>query len=119
MNAYTVSHLAQDAGVSVHVVRDYLLRGLLRPAAHSAGGHRLFDAQALQRLCFVREAFEAGISLQHLTRLCRALDDPHGDEAVARLAELRQHVRQRQQALVGLEMQLDTIGTTLAGQSEV
>ncbi|TBR15417.1 MAG: transcriptional regulator MerD, partial [Rugosibacter sp.] len=25
MSAYTVSHLAHDAGVSVHVVRDYLL----------------------------------------------------------------------------------------------
>ena len=31
MNAYTVSRLALDAGVSVHIVRDYLLRGLLRP----------------------------------------------------------------------------------------
>ena len=30
MNAYTVSRLALDAGVSVHIVRDYLLRGLLR-----------------------------------------------------------------------------------------
>ena len=27
MNAYTVSRLALDAGVSMHIVRDYLLRG--------------------------------------------------------------------------------------------
>ena len=33
MNAYTVSHLALDAGVSVHVVRDYMLRA--NPALHS------------------------------------------------------------------------------------
>ena len=33
MNAYTVSRLALEAGVSVHIVRDYLLRGL-----HSAEG---------------------------------------------------------------------------------
>ncbi|EPL0121869.1 transcriptional regulator MerD, partial [Citrobacter freundii] len=26
MSAYTVSRLALDAGVSVHIVRDYLLR---------------------------------------------------------------------------------------------
>lgn len=70
MNAYTVSRLAQDAGVSVHVVRDYLLRGLLRPAARTAGGYGVFDADALQRLCFVRAAFEAGVGLDVLARLC-------------------------------------------------
>ena len=35
MSAYTVSRLALDAGVSVHIVRDYLLRGLLRPVAYT------------------------------------------------------------------------------------
>ena len=63
MNAYTVSRLAFDAGVSVHIVRDYLLRGLLRPVACTTGGYGLFDDAALQRLCFVRAAFEAGIGL--------------------------------------------------------
>ena len=63
MNAYTVSRLADDAGVSVHVVRDYIVRGLLRPVACTTGGYGLFDAAALQRLCFVRAAFDAGIGL--------------------------------------------------------
>lgn len=31
MNAYSISRLAEDAGVSVHIVRDYMLRGLLHP----------------------------------------------------------------------------------------
>ncbi len=30
MNAYTASPLAHDAGVSVHVVRGHMLRGLLK-----------------------------------------------------------------------------------------
>src|SRR3546814_13211729 len=60
MSAYTVSRLALDAGVSVHIVRDYLLRGLLRPVACTPGGYGLFADAALQRLCFVRAAFEAG-----------------------------------------------------------
>src|SRR3989442_15975004 len=64
MNAYTVSRLALDAGVSVHIVRDYLLRGLLRPVACTPGGYGLFDDAALQRLCFVRAAFEAGLRLR-------------------------------------------------------
>lgn len=83
MNAYTVSHLAQDAGVSVHVVRDYVLRRLLHPSARTAGGYGVFDTGVLQRLCFVRAAFEAGIGLGVLTRLCRALDAPDAGEAAA------------------------------------
>jgi len=34
MNGYTVSRLALDAGVSVHIVRDYLVRGLLPGRMH-------------------------------------------------------------------------------------
>jgi len=34
-------------------------------------------------------AFEAGISLDMLTRLCRALDAADSDKAVAHLADLR------------------------------
>ncbi len=82
MSAYTVSRLALDAGVSVHIVRDYLLRGLLRPVAYTTGGYGLFDDTALQRLRFVRAAFEAGIGLDALARLCRALDAADGDWCV-------------------------------------
>lgn len=49
MNVYAVSHLAHDAGLSVHVVRDYMLRELLRPVERTAGGYGLFDADALLR----------------------------------------------------------------------
>ena len=106
MNAYTVSRLAHEAGVSVHVVRDYKVRGLLRPVARTAGGSGVFDAAALQRLCFVRAALEAGIGLDLLTRLCRALDTADGDEASAHLADLCHLVERRRQALTNLETQL-------------
>jgi len=118
MNAYTVSHLALDAGVSVHVVRDYMLRGLLRPVACTTGGYGLFDAAALQRLCFVRAAFEAGIGLNALVRLCRALDAADGDGASAQLAVLRQLVECRREALASLEMQLAAMRTAPAQQAE-
>lgn len=106
MNAYTVSHLALDAGVSVHVVRDYMLRGLLRPVERTAGGYGLFDGEALQRLCFVRAAFEAGIGLDMLTRLCRALDAEDGDHAAAQLADMRRFVEFRCRTLADLDAQL-------------
>ena len=54
MSAYTVSQLAHNVGVSVHIVRDYLVRGLLRPVACTTGGYGVFDDAALQRLGVVQ-----------------------------------------------------------------
>ncbi len=105
MSAYTVSQLAHNAGVSVHIVRDYLVRGLLRPVACTTGGYGVFDDAALQRLCFVRAAFEAGIGLDALARLCRALDAADGAQAAAQLAVLRQLVERRRAALAHLDAQ--------------
>ena len=103
MSAYTVSQLAHNAGVSVHIVRDYLVRGLLRPVACTTGGYGVFDDAALQRLCFVRAA---GIGLDALARLCRALDAADGAQAAAQLAVLRQLVERRRAALAHLDAQL-------------
>ncbi|EPB1852806.1 transcriptional regulator MerD [Escherichia coli] len=73
MSAYTVSQLAHNVGVSVHIVR---------------------------------AAFEAGIGLDALARLCRALDAADGAQAAAQLAVLRQLVERRRAALAHLDAQL-------------
>jgi len=73
MNAYTIAKLAGDAGVSVHIVRDYKLRGLVHPVRYTDSGYGLYDATALTRLSFVRAAVEGGIGLKELVRLCHAL----------------------------------------------
>jgi MerR family mercuric resistance operon transcriptional regulator len=117
MNAYTVSRLALDAGVSVHIVRDYLLRGLLRPVACTPGGYGLFDEAALQRLCFVRAAFEAGIGLDAGAAVPGA-GCADGGEAAAQLAVLRQFVERRREALADLEAQLATLPTEPAQHAE-
>ncbi|WPC67599.1 mercury resistance co-regulator MerD [Rhodoferax ferrireducens] len=118
MSAYSVSRLAHDAGVSEHIVRDYMLRRLLRPVARTAGGYCVFDAVALQRLRFVRAAFEAGIGLDALARLCRALDAAGGNKASAQLAVLRQLVERRREALASLEVQLAAMPTEPAQHAE-
>ncbi len=46
------------------------------PSRTHRRGYGVFDTDALQRLCFVRAAFEAGVGLDLLSRLCRALDAP-------------------------------------------
>ncbi len=61
MNAYSISKLADDACVSVHVVRDYMIRGLLHPARRTESGYNIFDDKTLGRLRFLRAAFESGV----------------------------------------------------------
>lgn len=115
MTTYTVARLADDAGVSVHIVRDYTLRGLLHPVACTTGGYKVFDAEALHRLCFVRVALDAGISLDTLTRLYHALDRAEDDEVAASLTHLSQQLEQRRRALENLETQLTELAQTALG----
>lgn len=84
------------------------------------GGYGLLDDAALQRLCFVRAAFEAGICLDSLARLCRTLDaaDGDGDGASAQLAVLRQLGERWREALASLEMQLAAMPTEPALRAE-
>ncbi len=74
MNAYTISKLAADAGVSVHIIRDYELRGLIRPCECTLNGYRIYNKQSLQRLEFILTGKAAGISLTELSSLCQAID---------------------------------------------
>jgi MerR family transcriptional regulator, mercuric resistance operon regulatory protein len=104
MDDYTISRLAGAAGVSVHVVRDYVLRGLVHPVRHTPGGYGLYDEQALARLRLVRALFEAGIGLDELARLCHALD-ADGDAAEC-LTRLRTWLAARRERLESLDRQL-------------
>lgn len=106
MNAYTISRLAEDAGVSIHVVRDYVLRGLLRPAWRTQSGYGIFDERSLARLRFVRAAVESGIGLDELTRLCRALDANDGTGVTGCIERLVRLIAIRQAALAAIEIQL-------------
>lgn len=109
MNAYTMTNLAHDAGISVHIVRDYVLRGLVFPAVRTESGYGIFDAQALQRLRFVRAAFEAGIPLGTLVRLCRALDAGDAARANEQAEGLRRDLMGRRHALRDVEAQLSRL----------
>ena len=82
MNAYTISKLAEDAGVSIHIVRNYEQRGLLQPCKCTECGYRIYDENALERLRFILAGKEAGVSLDELTAFFKTLDN--GDRAAVR-----------------------------------
>lgn len=70
-----IGELARAAGVSVDTLRFYERRGLLRPAARSAAGYRLYDAAALRRLDFIRRAGALGFTLREVAGLLEVIEE--------------------------------------------
>ena len=105
MKTFSISELAETAGVSVHIARDHVVRGLVRPVGRTSGGYGVFDEKALTRLRFVRGAFDAGIGLRDLVKLCNALDGNHS-QASASIDNLLLQVRCRRVALLETEAHL-------------
>ena len=67
--ALTIGELAARLGVPVRTVRFWSDEGLVDPPARSAGGYRLYDADAVARLDLVRTLRELGLGLPAIREL--------------------------------------------------
>jgi DNA-binding transcriptional MerR regulator len=90
MPQLTIGQLAMRAGVATSTLRYYEQQGLLKPAARSAAGYRLYSPEAEQTLLFVQRAQRLGFSLQDIRTLLGSVERGQlRDSAVAALAEKR------------------------------
>ncbi len=60
---FTIGQLARRTGVRVRTIRFWSDLGVVMPAARSAAGYRLYDAEAVARLDLVRTLRELGFGL--------------------------------------------------------
>lgn len=60
---FTIGQLARRTGVSSRTIRFWSDAGLVPPAGRSAGGYRLYDAEAVARLDLVRTLRELGFGM--------------------------------------------------------
>ncbi len=69
----TVIELARQVGVPAHVVRYYTRIDLLRPVRDHANGYKLFTADDVCRLSFIRNAQALGFTLAEIADIfCEA-----------------------------------------------
>lgn len=72
---HSIGEAARRAGVSVRALRYYDEMGLVRPAGHSPGGHRLYGAAELARVARIRELQDLmGFNLAEIGELLRSED---------------------------------------------
>ncbi len=65
-----IQEVADETGLTPRAIRYYEELGLLAPAARSEGAYRLYDAEDLERLRFIRGLRDdAGFSLAEIGRL--------------------------------------------------
>lgn len=98
--AMTRSEVARRAGVKPSAVRYYERTGVLPEPARTAAGYRIYTAEAVERLRFVRRAQALGFTLAEITDLLglsatgadcdavRARAEAHRSDVEAKLRDL-------------------------------
>jgi DNA-binding transcriptional MerR regulator len=70
----TVSHLAAKVGLRADTVRYYERLGLLPAPTRTAAGYRQYDAEAIQRLRFIKGAQRVGLRVRDIGELLAIRD---------------------------------------------
>lgn len=74
---FRIGELAQQTGVSPDTLRFYEREGLVCPNKRSEGGYRFYEARAVQRLHFIKQAQALGLSLKDIRSLLDVMQEGH------------------------------------------
>ena len=86
--ALTIGEVAQLTGLPVKRIHYYERRGLLAPPRRSEAGYRLYGAEEVARLEFVKRAKLLGLTLEEIRELVSLAADCNEGELVPRLEEV-------------------------------
>ena len=95
-----IGEVAKQSGVGIEALRFYERSGLLGQPGRTQSGYRMYDAEVLERLDFIKRAQVLGFSLNEIKQIiaekqaggspCEAVRDV----VRSRLRELDQHMRE-------------------------
>lgn len=98
--ALKIGEVAKASGIGIETLRFYEKSGLLNPPSRTESGYRIYNADVLERLDFIKRAQVLGFSLEEIKRII--LDKRAGQSPCAevreivrrRLADLDAHMRE-------------------------
>lgn len=106
MQTFTISGLAQQAGVNIETIRFYQRRGLLAAPEKPLGGIRRYGEADVARVQFIKRAQRLGFTLAEITSLLQLDDGTHCPEARVIAARRLDDVRKRLADLQHIEAAL-------------
>lgn len=84
----SIGAAARGSGVNIETIRFYERSGLLAAPPRTAGGHRVYDADGVKRLNFVRRARELGFTLGQVRDLLALAAKPDTSGAESSCTEV-------------------------------
>ena len=66
---YRIGEIAEQTGVSVETLRYYEKRRLLTAPGRTEGGYRLYSADAVEQVTFIKQAQSLGLTLEDVQQL--------------------------------------------------
>jgi DNA-binding transcriptional MerR regulator len=67
--ALQIGEVAKKSKASIHTIRYYEKMGLLKLPARSDGGFRLYPAETVDQLVFIRKAQDLGLTLREVKQI--------------------------------------------------
>jgi MerR family mercuric resistance operon transcriptional regulator len=71
---FSIGELSKQSDVNIETIRYYEKIGVMPAPGRSAGGYRIYGADHLKRLSFVRRSRQLGFSLNEIRDLLRLVD---------------------------------------------
>lgn len=100
--------MAKRSGVNAETIRYYEKITLMPEPGRNSGGHRIYEEEHLQRLCFIRRCREMGFTLEEIRELLSLVDrEQVSCEHVQQIAE--DHVLSIRQKIKDLQRMQDTL----------
>ena len=70
----TIGKVAEQTGCHIETIRYFEKEDLSPPPGRSAGGHRLYSTDLIERLVFIRRSRELGFTMQEIRELLSVVD---------------------------------------------
>ncbi|MDI9780752.1 MULTISPECIES: Cu(I)-responsive transcriptional regulator [Pseudomonas] len=108
-----IGQAARRSGLSTKMIRYYESIGLLKPATRSDSGYRVYQAEDLHSLAFIKRSRDLGFSLEEVGKLLTLWQD-RGRASADVKALAMQHIDELNRRIEELVSLRDTLGDLVA-----